>query len=77
MHVQGINSRLAVRDITLHLIDVNFPLHLTFVMPSIHLQVHDMPCHSLRKSSVSMTTLDDRVRNRSLDPLLRCVRPER
>lgn len=52
-------------------------MQFTFVMPSIHLQIHDMSCHSLRKSSVSMTTLDDRVRFRSLDLLLRYVRPER
>ena len=72
---KGIDSRLAVGDIALHLIDVDFPKHIIFVMPSIHLQIYDMSCDSLHKSSLSMTRLDV-VRIRSLDLLLHYVRPE-
>ena len=76
MRVQGINPRLAVGYITLHLIDVDFSKHFIFGMPSIHLQIHNMSCDSLHKHRMSMTTLD-RVRLRSPDLLLRCARPER
>ncbi len=75
MRAQGTNSRLAVRNITLHLINIDFSSNFAFVMPSIHLQIHDMSCDSLHTSGMSMTTRD-RVRIRSLDLLLHCVRPE-
>jgi len=76
MRVQGANSRLAVGDITLHLTDVDFSMYFVFVVPSIHLQIHDMFGDSLHKSAMSMTTLGI-VRIHSLGLLLHCVRLER
>lgn len=74
--VQDINSRLAIGNITSHLVDVNFSLHFILIIPSVHLQVYNMSRDSLYKSSISMTILDMIIFH-SLDLLLRCVRPER
>ena len=52
------NSPLAVGDITLHLINVNFSKYFIFVVPSIHLQIHDMSCDGLNKSCMSIETPD-------------------